>query len=78
MSTMRIRTLAIAPSDGTIVLNNNLRYEHYENPNLGYRTFGWSDNYYVNLSQKLPWKLLLYLSSALLPQGGPLNSEDSC
>ena len=22
-----------------------------------------SDNYYVNLSQKLPWKLLLYLSS---------------
>ena len=52
------------PFDGTtIVLNNNLRYEHYENPNLGYRTFGWSDNYYVNLSQKLPWKLLLYLSS---------------
>ena len=52
------------PFDGTtIVLNNNLRYEHYENPNLGYRTFGWFDNYYVNLSQKLPWKLLLYLSS---------------
>ena len=52
------------PFEGTtIVLNNNLRYEHYENPNLGYRTFGWSDNYYVNLSQKLPWKLLLYLSS---------------
>ena len=52
------------PFDGTtIVLNNNLRYEHYENPNLGYRTFGWSDNYYINLSQKLPWKLLLYLSS---------------
>ena len=52
------------PFDGTtIVFNNNLRYEHYENSNLGYRTFGWSDNYYVNLSQKLPWKLLLYLSS---------------
>ena len=52
------------PFDGTtIVLNNNLRYEHNENPNLGYRTFGWSDNYYVSLSQKLPWKLLLYLSS---------------
>ena len=52
------------PFDGTtIAINNNLRYEHYENPNLGYRTFGWSDNYYVNLSQKLPWKLLLYLSS---------------
>lgn len=47
----------------TIIVNNNLRYEHYENPDLGYRTFGWSDNYYVNLSQKLPWKLLLYLSS---------------
>ena len=52
------------PFDGTtLVVNNNLRYEHNENPNLGYRTFGWSDNYYVNLSQKLPWKLLLYLSS---------------
>ena len=52
------------PFEGTtIVLNNNLRYEHYENPNLGYRTYGWSDNYYVNLSQKLPWKLLLYLNS---------------
>ena len=53
------------PFEGTtLVVNNNLRYEHNENPNLGYRTFGWSDNYYVNLSQKLPWKLLLYLSSS--------------
>ena len=52
------------PFDGTtIVINNNLRYEHYENPNLGYRTFGLSDNYYVNLSQKLPWKIRLYLSA---------------
>ena len=52
------------PFDGTtLVINNNLRYEHNENPNLGYRTFGWSDSYYANLSQKLPWKLLLYLSS---------------
>lgn len=51
------------PFDGTtIVVNNNLRYEHYENPNLGYRTFGWSDNYYVNLSQMLPWKLRLNMS----------------
>ena len=50
--------------DGTtLVINNNLRYEHNENPNLGYRTYGWSDSYYANLSQKLPWKLLLYLSS---------------
>ena len=62
-------TLQVAPgyhhtSDGiSDIQTNNLRYEHYENPNLGYRTFGWSDNYYVNLSQKLPWKLLLYLSS---------------
>ena len=49
------------PFDGTtIVINNNLRYEHNENPNLGYRTFGWSDNFYANLSQKLPWKLLFY------------------
>ena len=52
------------PFDGTtLVVNNNLRYEHYENPNLGYRTFGWSDNYYANLTQQLPWKLQLYLSS---------------
>ena len=46
----------------TLVINNNLRYEHNENPVLGYRTFGWSDNYYVNLSQQLPWKLRLNLS----------------
>ena len=52
------------PFDGTtIVLNNNLRYEHNENPNLGYRTFGWYDNFYANLSQKLPWKLLLYMAA---------------
>ena len=51
------------PFDGTtLVVNNNLRYEHNENPNLGYRTFGWSDNYYVNLSQQLPWKLKFNLS----------------
>ena len=51
------------PFDGTtLVVNNNLRYEHNENPNLGYRTFGWSDNYYVNLSQMLPWKLRLNMS----------------
>ena len=42
------------PFDGTtIVFNNNLRYEHNENPNLGYRTFGWSDNFYANLSQNV-------------------------
>ena len=51
------------PFDGTtLVVNNNLRYEHNENPNLGYRTFGWSDNYYVNLSQQLPWKIKLNMS----------------
>ena len=52
------------PFDGTtVVINNNLRYEHNENPNLGYRTFGWYDNFYANLSQKLPWKLLLYMAA---------------
>ena len=51
------------PFDGTtLVINNNLRYEHNENPDLGYRTFGWSDNYYINLSQNLSWKLRLNLS----------------
>ena len=50
------------PFDGTtLVINNNLRYEHYANPNLDYRNHGWSDNYYANLSQQLPWKLRLYL-----------------
>ena len=48
------------PFDGTtLVINNNLRYEHFANPNLGYRNFGWSDNYYANISQQLPWKLRL-------------------
>ena len=47
----------------TLVFNNTARYEHYENPNLGYRNFGWSDNIYVNLSQKLPWRLQLSLSA---------------
>ena len=52
------------PFDGTtLVVNNNIRYEHNENPNLGYRTFGWSDNYYVNLSQQLSWKLRLNMSA---------------
>ena len=50
------------PFDGTtLVINNNLRYEHYANPNLDYRNHGWSDNYYANLSQQLPWKLRLYV-----------------
>jgi len=51
------------PFDGmTLVVNNNLRYEHYANPNLDYRNYGWSDNYYANLSQQLPWKLKLNLA----------------
>ncbi|MBR0259271.1 MAG: TonB-dependent receptor family protein [Prevotella sp.] len=51
------------PFDGTtLVVNNNLRYEHYANPNLDYRNHGWSDNYYANLSQQLPWKLKLNLA----------------
>ena len=50
-------------SGTTLVVNNTLRYEHCENPNLGFRTFGWSDNVYVNLTQKMPWKLQLSLSA---------------
>ena len=41
----------------TLVVNNNVRYEHHENPNLGYRNYSWSDNYYFDISQQLPWKL---------------------
>ena len=47
----------------TLVFNNTLRYEHYENPNLGYRNTGWSDNVYVNLTQQLPWKLRFTLGA---------------
>ncbi len=51
------------PFDGTtLVVNNNIRYEHYANPNLDYRNYGWSDNYYANLSQQLSWKLKLNLA----------------
>ena len=41
----------------TLVINNNVRYEHHENPNLGFSNYGWSDNYYFDISQQLPWKL---------------------
>jgi len=46
----------------TLVVHNTLGYEHFANPNLGYRNYGWSENYYVNLSQQLPWKLRLTIS----------------
>ena len=46
----------------TFVANNNLRYEHYENPDLGYRTHGWSDSYSFSLQQRLPLKFSLSLS----------------
>ena len=44
-------------SSTTLVVNNNVRYEHHKNPNLGYSNNGWSDNFYFDLSQQLPWKL---------------------
>ena len=44
-------------SNTTLVVNNNVRYEHHKNPNLGYSNNGWSDNFYFDLSQQLPWKL---------------------
>ena len=47
----------------TLVLNNNVRYEHYENPNLGYRNHGWSDNYSLSLQQRLPLKMFLSVSA---------------
>ena len=47
----------------TLVVNNNVRYEHYENPNLGYRTHGWSDSYSLSLQQRLPLKLRLNVSA---------------
>ena len=47
----------------TLVLNNNARYEHYENPILDYRNHGWSDNYSLSLQQRLPLKLFLSVSA---------------
>lgn len=47
----------------TLAFNNNLGYEHYENPNLCYRNHGWSDNYSLSLQQRLPLKLRLSLSA---------------
>ena len=47
----------------TLVFNNNLGYEHYENPNLCYRNHGWGDNYSLSLQQRLPLKLRLSLSA---------------
>ncbi len=44
-------------SSTTLVVNNNMRYEHHKNPNLGYSNNGCSDNFYFDLSQQLPWKL---------------------
>jgi hypothetical protein len=52
------------PFDGTmLVANNNVRYEHYANPNLGYRTHGWCDSYSLSLQQRLPFNLRLSLSA---------------
>lgn len=52
------------PFDGTsIYLDNSIYYLHYENPNLGYRNYGWIDSYYLSLSQQLPWKLRLSANS---------------
>ena len=47
----------------TLAFNNNLGYEHYENPNLCYRNHGWGDNYSLSLQQRLPLKLRLSLSA---------------
>jgi len=47
----------------TIVVNNNISYRYHRNPNLGYTNNGWTDNYYINLQQQLPWKLHLYLGT---------------
>lgn len=51
------------PFEGTsLIVNNAIRYDHYRNPNLGYGNFGWSDSYYVGLTQSLPLKMKLSLS----------------
>ncbi len=47
----------------TLAFNNNLGYEHYENPNLCYRNHGWGYNYSLSLQQRLPLKLRLIFSA---------------
>ncbi len=47
----------------TIVFNGNFRHDCYKNPSLQLENSVWSGFYYASLTQKLPWKLRLTISS---------------
>ena len=57
----------------TLVFNNNLSYDHNADPRLGYRTYGWSDNYSLSLQQSLPLKLRLSVSAYGMIGHSPQN-----
>ena len=47
----------------TVVFNGNFRHDSYKNPSLQLENSSWSGFYYASLTQKLPWKLRLTISS---------------
>ena len=47
----------------TVVFNGNFRHDCYKNPSLQLENSVWSGFYYASLTQKLPWKLRLTVSS---------------
>ncbi len=47
----------------TVVFNGNFRHDCYKNPSLQLENSVWSGFYYASLTQKLPWKLRLTISS---------------
>lgn len=47
----------------TVVANGFVRHDNYRNPNLQLEESAWDGFYYVSVTQQLPWKLRLTLSS---------------
>ena len=47
----------------TVVFNGNFRHDSYKNPSLQLENSIWSGFYYASLTQQLPWKLRLTISS---------------
>ncbi len=43
----------------SVMFNGSLQYQHFENPSLALRSYGWSGNAFARVMQRLPWKLSL-------------------
>ena len=54
----------------TLVINASVGHIYYKNPSLGLTMQGWEADGYAQLSQKLPWKLMLSASG-----GGQIGNE---